>query len=515
MKKISLILAIVLMAVSLTSCKKDNESTSSVIELPPIEMYETDEFVTIGTEKGFDYIEYSDHVEITDCDNATIIENIDFPAVIAGKPVTVISITTIKNNAYLNSVSLPDTVQEICNNIFAYCTNLSEVKISKNLKKIGCSAFFGTAWFKALDDEFVIVGDGVLIKYNGDSRDVVVPEEVKYLSDAFSETSKIISIELPSSVTGFSDYAFYNCSSLSEINIPSHISDIGIHAFDKTTWIMLQDDEFATVGNSVLVSYNGDGGEVVIPDGIKYIAGAFHENEAITSVIVPESVIRVRSASFMGCKNLEKVEFKGRDTFLESAVFAECTHLSDVTLPAGLKVLELQTFYGCSKLTDIKLPDSIEFIGMGAFYSCSTLNNVEMGNNVTTIATAAFFGCVTMKKITLPDSVEKFGDVPFGCCYELSEFTVPPKVTEITTGFFSYCVKIPELRFGEQIASIGDGAFEGCADLKVYIEGADTTLGKDIFLDSVDGSRKVYCKKGSVAEKYLKENKIKYSILKD
>ncbi len=515
MKKLSLFLAVILTVLCFASCKNNNESTSSLIELPPVEDYETDVFVSIGIENGFHYVEYSDHIELTDYNDASVATEVRFPTMLAGKPVTVIDISSFENNAFLKSVYIPDTVQEIGNYIFAYCTNLAEIRLPESVKKIGCSAFYDTPWFSALNEEFVIVGDGVLIKYNGTENNVVVPETVKYLSDAFSETSRIIGIELPLSVTGFSDYAFYNCSSLSEITIPSHISDIGTHAFDKTTWLMMNDEEFITVGNSVLVNYTGDGGDVVIPDGIKYISGAFQSNEAITSVVIPDSVIRVRNASFHGCKNLKKAEFKGYITYLDPAVFAECSNLTDVTLPAGLKVLERQTFYSCPKLTNIKLPQTIELIGRAAFYSCSTLENVEIGNKVTAIDSAAFFGCVALKTINLPDSIEKFGTVPFACCYELTEFKVPPKITEITTGFFSYCVKIPELHFGEQITAIGEGAFEGCKDLKVYIEGTDTTLGKDIFLSCEDGNRKVFCKKGSVAEKYLKENKIKYSIIKD
>lgn len=515
MKKLSLVLAIVLMAVSLTSCKKDNGSTSSVVELPPVELYETDEFVSIGIENGFHYVEYSDRVELTQYRDASTAVEVSFPAIIAGKPVTVINIAAFKTSYVLESVTFPDTVQEIGSNMFAYCSSLAEVKMSENVKKIGYNAFFETPWFKSLNDEFVIVGDGVLIKYNGTDSDVVLPQNVKYISSAFVEMARINSISLPASVTGICDYAFYNCSSLGEINIPSNISDIGICAFDKTPWLTLFDDEFVTVGNSVLISYNGNGGEVVIPDGVKYIAGAFQENGTITSVVIPESVIRVRNSSFQGCKGLEKVEFKGDSTFLDSAVFANCYTLSNVILPAALKVLERQTFLACYKLTDIKLPDSIELIGRMAFYECLSLTNVEMGNNITAVDTAAFFGCSAMKKINLPDSVKKFGELVFACCYELAGFTVPSKVTEIPSGFFSMCESIPELRFGEQITSIGEGAFEGCNDLKVYIEGADTTLGKDIFVDCEDGSRKVYCKKGSVAEKYLKENKINYAILKD
>ena len=520
MKKLSLVLALILIILTFTSCKGDSEDANSsgitsLPSLPPVEDYETDVFVSIGIENGFHYVEYSDHVELTDYDMADSVSEIKFPSTIANKPVTKVNITSFAGNTFLTSVQFPNTVLEIGNQVFATCTSLENVKLPEGVQKIGSEVFYDTPWFESLADEFVIVGDGVLLKYNGKGGDVVIPDTVKYVSDALSESSKITSIVIPNSVTGISNYAFYNCSSLSDITIPSHISDIGTHAFDETTWLLINDDEFLTVGNSVLVKYNGNGGDVVIPDTVKYVSGAFNGNENVTSVTVPSSVIRVRSASFLECKNLTKITFEGAYTYIDAAAFAECTHLAEVNLPSKLEVIEDQLFYACPYLVNIKLPDSVKLISRGAFYSCSRLESIEIGNNVTAIDSAAFFGCIAITKIELPDTVEKFGTVPFACCYELTEFNLPPKITEIPLGCFSYCVKIPELRFGEHVTSIGEGAFEGCADLIVYIEGADTTIGKDIFLSCEDGKRKVYCKKGSVAEKYLKENKIKYSIIKE
>lgn len=523
-KKISLVLAFVLILLCFTSCKGNSDGNSDSasalpsfpsVSLPPVEDYETDEFISIGIENGFHYVEYTDHIELTDYDDAANVTEIKFPAMIAGKPVTKILINSFAGNTFLKSANIPNTVLELGNQVFATCTSLADVKLPEGIQKIGCEVFYDTPWLKALTDEFVIVGDGVLLKYNGNGGDITVPDTVKYLSDAFADTSRITGIVIPNSVTGICDYAFYNCSSLSDVEIPSHISDIGSHILEETTWDLIAEDEFVTVGNKVLIKYNGAGGNVTVPDDIKYIAGAFNSNEAITGITIPSSVIRVRSASFLGCKNLTNVDFKGADTYIDSAAFAECTNLSEINLPYNLKVLDTQMFYSCSKLVSIKLPESLKLIARGAFYSCSSLESIEVPNGVTAIDSAAFFGCIAIKKIVLPDSVEKLGTVPFACCYELAELNIPPKVTEFPLGCFSYCVKIPELRFGEHVKSIGEGAFEGCNDLKVYIEGADTTLGKDIFLSCEKGDRKVFCKKGSVAEDYLKKNKIKYSIIKD
>lgn len=54
---------------------------------------------------------------------------------------------------------------------------------------IGSDAFKETLYWHGLLDEFVILGDGILIDYNGKDKDVVVPEGVKTVVDAFRSKS--------------------------------------------------------------------------------------------------------------------------------------------------------------------------------------------------------------------------------------------------------------------------------------------------------------------------------------
>lgn len=89
----------------------------------------------------------------------------------------------------LSDVTLPATLEQIGPYAFWNCTSPSlSFAIGENVKKIGKSAFDNTAWKKSLTQEWVIVGDGVLLQYNGAEERVTLPDTVRFLSSAFDKT---------------------------------------------------------------------------------------------------------------------------------------------------------------------------------------------------------------------------------------------------------------------------------------------------------------------------------------
>ena len=128
---------------------------------------------------------------------------------------------TIGENAFsyapITQIVIPDSVQYIGNYVFARCKQLNKVSIGKSVKYIGDAAFGGTPWLEAQTDDFVVVGDGVLLKYFGSSRQIVIPDGVKEIcGDAFTEYDKantgakfadIEYFKLPSSVNYIRNHA--------------------------------------------------------------------------------------------------------------------------------------------------------------------------------------------------------------------------------------------------------------------------------------------------------------------
>ena len=80
-------------------------------------------------------------------------------------------------------------------------------------------------------DDFDI-NDGVLLKYSGHDRDVVVPEGTIAIGEgAFKDNDSIASLVLPDSLKEIGSNAFANCVNLAEVEFPSKLETIGARAF--------------------------------------------------------------------------------------------------------------------------------------------------------------------------------------------------------------------------------------------------------------------------------------------
>jgi len=68
-----------------------------------------------------------------------------------------------------------------------------------------------------------------------------------------------------------------------------------------------QNQDFEMNG-TVLVKYNGNVENVIIPEGVTAIGySAFYELENITSVTIPQSVISIGDNAFRGCSSLTSI----------------------------------------------------------------------------------------------------------------------------------------------------------------------------------------------------------------
>ncbi len=134
----------------------------------------------------------------------------------------------------LTVVNIPDGVTVIGNHAFADCKALKTVTVPAGVKMIQGFAFRDTLYLEGLTDEFVIVGDGVLLDYNGTSAKVTVPDGVKFVSSAFA-SSTVTEITLPEGVEAIANNAFASCTALKSIHLPESVTKIGISAFSSCT----------------------------------------------------------------------------------------------------------------------------------------------------------------------------------------------------------------------------------------------------------------------------------------
>ena len=112
--------------------------------------------------------------------------------------------------AKLITLSLPTALKTIGDGAFSRCSRLIQIDIPKSVVYVGADTFSGTRWLRNIDDEFVVVGDGVLTAYTGDSANITIPETVKRIPDYrfASVTTEISTVTIPSSVEYISKEAF-------------------------------------------------------------------------------------------------------------------------------------------------------------------------------------------------------------------------------------------------------------------------------------------------------------------
>lgn len=149
------------------------------------------------------------------------------------------SVTAINDFAFarsnLSSLTMPSTVTSIGYGAFYHCDSLEEVVIPSSVTEIEPFAFDNTKWLEewyATGQEFLIVGDGILLAYNGGDSHVTIPEGVKKIAPyAFYKHNGLISISLPDSLKEIGEAAFSGCTNLQDVFGGTNVEIIKDRAF--------------------------------------------------------------------------------------------------------------------------------------------------------------------------------------------------------------------------------------------------------------------------------------------
>ena len=161
---------------------------------------------------------------------------------------------------------------------------------------------------------------------------IVFDKDIESIGEyAFYDCTTLTSIEIPNSVTKIGEFAFYNCS-LSEINITNYVK---------------------TIGDSALKSCS-----------------------KLTSVIIPDSVTSLGNSFLSDCNNITSVTLSNSIVSIGNSFLSNCSKLTSITIPDSITTIGDSFLWGCSNLTSITLPANITSIGSSAFFNCKKLKIV-------------------------------------------------------------------------------------------------------------------------------------------
>ncbi len=275
------------------------------------------------------------------------------------KGITRINDKAFYDKKHLKSIVIPDNVEVIGDNAFARCTSLASVQLGKGLETIGASAF---------DDCYALK-----------------------------------SITIPSRVTTIPDYLFQNCTALTEVTFQGRATEIiGREAFFGCTSLrqMSLPSTLSTIGSS-----------------------AFEQCTKLESITIPRTLAKISQRAFAKCSSLKSVTIPSTVNEIEMEAFASCQSLEEIIFEESTRTLKLgrDLFSGTNSLATLQLNRMVDFGGnQSPFSNQSKLTTVTFGPMVTSLNRSMFERCTALTSVTIPESITKIEDYAFYNCSNLS-----------------------------------------------------------------------------------------------
>ena len=443
---------------------------------------------------------------------------------------------------------------------FSNFEGIKTVIINPGVTSIGNATFFGCVSMEnvTIPDSVKIIGEAAfdgctsLVNFNVDENNTAYcsPNGVLLNKDKtellqFPIRSENTNYVIPDTVKIIHDEAFYDCSTVKELTIPSSVVSIGKDAF---FWCSLEninvDNENSVFSSQDGVLFNKDKTELIvypkskgitsynIPDGVEIIdAKAFHYCMSIRSVTIPESVTEIGDAAFSSCWNLSDISVSNENASFcsdDNALFnKDKTELiqsiydsgkTEYTVPDTVTKIRNYAFYSRRNLTSVTLPDSVVTVGDYAFNGCTDLASIKLSDNLTTIGEYAFYSCLGLTAVDLPESVKSIGTFAFGICPYITDVQIGENVDYIGVAAFAACKKLQsinvnsnnkkycsqdgvlynkdkteliecpvsceltELELPNSVTKIADYGFFGCSGLNILVSEGVKSIGMFAFL---------------------------------
>lgn len=344
-----------------------------------------------------------------------------------------------KYNYKIKSVFVPERVRKICGivGLFKYAEKITvDSKNQYYDSRDNCNAIIESSTNK------LIAG----------CETTVIPNSVVEIGESAFSGTGISKINLPNGLQKIDDYAFFLCSKLQSLTIPSSVTEIGTKAFryvSNVNEIVVdqqnpkydsRNDCNAIIETKTNTLIFGCGNtivsegitrledrafencksleEIVLPDSVTSIGPWCFSNSSLKSIVIPDSVTEIGEVAFDGCRALEKVEIPAAKIGFNA--FADCKSLSEVYFTNSVKYLDMRQFmdeggsYSDNRepfrhLKELRFSASIEKIDNLDYYFEDIDTLVFEGRIPET--NGSFKGC-KIKNLIIKQSRKNAGEIP-------------------------------------------------------------------------------------------------------
>ena len=437
-----------------------------------------------------------------------------------GENVTNIPAHAFQQCGGLTTVTIPNSVKKIDEYSFSRCSKLTSVSISNSVDTVGIGAFSNCNSLTS-----VYISDiEAWCKINFANG---LANPLHYAKNLYVNNEKVISLEIPNTITEIKDFAFVDYVGLTSVTIPNSVISIGISAFYGCTGLTS-----VTIPNSVTsidswtFSHCTNLSSIVVENGNTVYDSRDNCNAIIETAtnklisgckntIIPNSVTTIGDDAFYGCTGLTSIIIPNSVTSIGDGAFddtgwynnqpdgvlylSNCClgikggyqYSDELTVKDGTRLISDFAFLFRRELTLVTIPNSVTSIGVGAFTSGEIISIVVKSGNavydsrencnaiIETATNTLISGC---KTTVIPNSVASIGNYAFYDCYGWFDIAIPNSVTSI--GDYAFCsCDLSSVTIPNSVTSIGEHAFDYCYNLSsVYsLNPIPPFCGTDVF----------------------------------
>ena len=251
---------------------------------------------------------------------------------------------------------------------FNLCASSPTTPLDKNRQAVAPLANTDSAYTPIQEQQATYSTTGNSSDYN-----IVMKNGGYYISrfKGFEEEEMIIPNEIDEKkIVGVCSEAFQGCVSVKKICLSEGIRILENGAFSECSSLT----------------------EVILPTTLTTIGSPTQECKEgvfaatkIERIVIPDSVTYMGPYTFWYCHKLKEVKLSNNLEAIEIALFLSCSDLESVRLPQRLKTIKTAAFNGCNKLKTVHIPNGTKVIEENAFKGAG-ISSIYVPPSVTSIA---------------------------------------------------------------------------------------------------------------------------------
>ncbi len=362
-----------------------------------------------------------------------------------------IAVTEIASKAFegtdITELTVGNNVKKIGNYAFSGCASLVSVSLGSSLERIGNYTFRGCESLDSIEfnEKLDYISSYAFLDCTA-LKSVALTDGISYMGvGAFSGCTAVESVKFGTGLAEIPHEAFFGCVRLKFVTFSEGLTDIGAKAFENCTLLGIT--------------------RLDLPSTLKAVGNsAFKNCTSLSELNIGENLVEIGAEAFFGCSSLYKI--RGTVVGTDSRSFAGCTRLSSVTIGTrkvykktyGLSIGS-EAFLGCTSLKLVKIEEGVTQVGYSSFMNCTSLASVVVPKSIISMGQSAWQGCRSLSGVYYMGTPEQFSQI---------------SINQTAADYFwktdgNYIYGAPRYYYSESIATGGDILWQYDADTGKYV----------------------------------------------